>query len=135
MIHGDADPNVSVENSRHAVRMLQRWGYDVQYHEMPGWAHEDLGQRLAIADWLLTHKRVSEPKTVRLRSGALEGASAYWLAVRGFERAGEVLRIEAEIVQPGMVVAVVIFGWLRLLGHRFGLVPVELGLVMNSCAM
>jgi predicted peptidase len=29
--HGDSDPTVTVEYSRHAVRMLQRWGYDVRY--------------------------------------------------------------------------------------------------------
>ena len=61
IVHGDADPAVNVENSRHAVRMMQRWGYDVRYHEMPGWAHEDLGQQAAIADWLLTHRRVAAP--------------------------------------------------------------------------
>jgi hypothetical protein len=101
--HGDADANVSVENSRHAVRMLQRWGYDVQYHEMPGWAHEDLGQRAIIADWLLAHTRVKAPKTVRLRATDLAGASAYWIKVRAFENAAEVIRVDAEVMEPGVV--------------------------------
>jgi poly(3-hydroxybutyrate) depolymerase len=101
--HGDADPNVSVENSRHAVRMLQRWGYDVQYHEMPGWAHEDLGERDAIADWLLAHTRVKAPKTVRLRSTDLAAASAYWIKVRAFNHAAEVIRVDAAVLQPGVI--------------------------------
>lgn len=103
VIHGDADAAVHVENSRHAVKLLQRWGYDIQYHEMPGWAHEDLGRRLAIADWLLQHRRVSEPKTVRLRSTDLAGASAYWVSVRAFENPAEIVRVNAQVLQPGVV--------------------------------
>ena len=103
IVHGDADQAVSVENSRHAVRMLQRWGYDVQYHEMPGWAHEDLHHRPVVADWLLTHKRVSEPKRVRLRSTDLAGASAYWVNARSLQNPAEVIRIDAEVMQPGVV--------------------------------
>jgi predicted esterase len=101
--HGDADQSVSVENSRHAVRMLQRWGYDVQYHEMPGWAHEDLGQRARIADWLLSHQRVNAPKSVRLRSTDLAGAAAYWVSVRAFENPAEVIRVNADVMRPGVV--------------------------------
>jgi hypothetical protein len=103
VIHGDADPAVSIENSRHAVRMLQRWGYNVRYHEMPGWAHEDLGQQATIADWLLTHRRVTAPKTIRLRSTDLAGAAAYWLRVRSVQEPSEVIRVAAEVLQPGSV--------------------------------
>ncbi len=101
--HGDADASVHVENSRHAVKLLQRWGYDVRYHEMPGWGHEDLGQRLAIVDWLLTHRRESAPRTVRLRSPDLAAASAYWVSVRAFEHPAEIIRVNAEVLQPGIV--------------------------------
>lgn len=101
--HGDSDRVVHVENSRHAVRLLQRWGYDVQYHEMPGWGHEDLNQRAVIADWLLSHKRVAAPTTVRLRSAGLEGASAYWVRVRAFEAPAEVIRVMAEVIEPGVI--------------------------------
>ena len=103
IVHGDADPAVNVENSRHAVRMMQRWGYDVRYHEMPGWVHEDLGQQPAIADWLLTHRRIAAPKTIRIRSTDLAGAAAYWLRVRSFENPAEVIRVSADVLQPGLV--------------------------------
>jgi poly(3-hydroxybutyrate) depolymerase len=103
VVHGDADPAVHVANSRHAVTMLQRWGYDIRYHEMPGWAHEDLGQQLAIADWLLSHRRIAAPPTVRLRSTDLAGASAYWVRVRAFQNPSEVIRVVAEVLQPGLV--------------------------------
>lgn len=101
VVHGDADAAVLVENSRHAVRMLQRWGYNIRYHEMPGWGHEDLGQRLAIADWLLSHTRSTAPRTVRLRSPDLAAASAYWFKVRAFERPGEVIRVDAQVLESG----------------------------------
>jgi poly(3-hydroxybutyrate) depolymerase len=103
VVHGDTDPAVHVMNSRHAVQLLQRWGYDIRYHEMPGWAHEDLGQQAIIADWLLTHRRVAAPRTVRLRSTDLAGASAYWVRVRAFQNPSEVIRVVAEVVQPGVV--------------------------------
>jgi poly(3-hydroxybutyrate) depolymerase len=103
VIHGDADPAVHVANSRHAVQLLQRWGYDIRYHEMPGWAHEDLGQQATIADWLLSHRRVAAPATVRLRSTDLAGASAYWVRVRAFQNPSEVIRVVAEVLQPGLV--------------------------------
>jgi predicted esterase len=103
VLHGDVDPAVNVENSRHAVKLLQRWGYDIRYHEMPGWAHEDLGQRANVVDWLLTHKRVTAPTTIRLRSVDLAGASAYWIDVRAFENPSQVIRVSAEVLQPGVV--------------------------------
>lgn len=103
VVHGDSDPAVHVANSRHAVQLLQRWGYDIRYHEMPGWAHEDLGQQATIADWLLTHRRVATPATIRLRSTDLAGASAYWVRVRAFQNPAEVIRVVAEVLQPGLV--------------------------------
>lgn len=103
VVHGDADPAVHVANSRHAVQLLQRWGYNIRYHEMPGWTHEDLGQQATIADWLLTHRRVVAPSTIRLRSTDLSGASAYWLRVRAFQNPAEVIRVVAEVLQPGLV--------------------------------
>lgn len=103
VIHGDADPAVHVANSRHAVQLMQRWGYDIRYHELPGWAHEDLGQHPVVADWLLSHRRVASPATVRLRSTDLAGASAYWLRVRAFENPSEVIRVVAQVLQPGLV--------------------------------
>lgn len=103
IVHGDADASVNVENSRHVVRMMQRWGYDVRYHEMPGWAHEELSQQPAIADWLLTHRRIAAPKSIRVRSTDLAGAAAYWLRVRSFQNPAEVIRVSAEVLQPGLV--------------------------------
>src|SRR5690606_27815460 len=103
VVHGDADAAVHVENSRHAVKLLQRWGYNVRYHEMPGWAHEDLGQRVAIADWLLKHRREAAPRTVRLRSPDLAGASAYWVSARAIENPAETIRVHAQVLEPGVV--------------------------------
>ncbi|GFE83638.1 hypothetical protein GCM10011487_56380 [Steroidobacter agaridevorans] len=103
VIHGDSDATVSVENSRHATQMLQRWGYDVRYWEMPGWGHEDLQQRLNLIDWLLEHRRNAAPRRVRLRSTDLSGARAHWLEARAMEEPERVIRAEAEVVKPGLV--------------------------------
>lgn len=103
VIHGDNDATVSVENSRHATRMLQRWGYNVRYWEMPGWGHEDLQQRPALIDWLLEHRRDPAPRRVRLRSADLSGARAHWLEARAIEEPQRLIRAEAEVVKPGLV--------------------------------
>ncbi|WP_161965657.1 prolyl oligopeptidase family serine peptidase [Steroidobacter cummioxidans] len=103
VIHGDSDATVSVENSRHATRMLQRWGYNIRYWEMPGWGHEDLQQRLALIDWLLEHRRDSAPRRVRLRSADLSGARAHWLEARAMGEPQRLIRAEAEVVKPGLV--------------------------------
>ncbi len=103
VIHGDSDATVSVENSRHATRMLQRWGYNVRYWEMPGWGHEDLQQRLVLIDWLLEHRRDSAPRHVRLRSADLSGARAHWFVARAIQEPERLIRAEAEVVKPGLV--------------------------------
>jgi pimeloyl-ACP methyl ester carboxylesterase len=101
--HGDDDQVVSVEYSRHAVRMLQRWGYDVRYEERPGWGHEDLDARDRILEWLLTHRRVTAPRRVLLRAADLGAASAHWVQVKSWEDPFRLMRVEAEVVQPGLV--------------------------------
>jgi poly(3-hydroxybutyrate) depolymerase len=103
VLHGDTDAVVTVEGSRHAVRMLQRWGYDVRYHEMPGWGHEDLLDRERIVDWLLTHRRDPAPRRVRLRSVDLAGARAHWISVTAIEHPVRLVRVDAEVVRPGMI--------------------------------
>ncbi len=81
--HGDADDAVPVENSRYVVRMLQRWGYDIRYHEYPGVGHGATGWcEDKIIPWLLEHKREAAPTHVRLRSPDLSTASAQWVQVR-----------------------------------------------------
>lgn len=103
VVHGDSDQTVSVENSRHAVKMLQRWGYDIRYHEMPGWGHEDLEQQEALADWFLTHRRNPAPEHVRLRAAELGGAAAYWVKVERFEQPMQIIRVDAQVLEPGVV--------------------------------
>jgi predicted esterase len=101
--HGDADQTVSVEFSRHVVAMLQRWGYDVRYEEMPGWGHEELETRERRIDWLLEHRRVAAPRRVRLRATDLGGGSAYWVRVLSWEEPLRPMVVDAEVVEPGLV--------------------------------
>jgi len=101
--HGDADQTVNVDNSRHAARLLQRWGYDVRYREHPGRGHEDLNNRDEIVEWFLAHRRVSSPLHVRVRATDLDGATAYWVRVTALDSTIAVTRVDAEVIQPGEI--------------------------------
>ena len=79
--HGDADDLVEVEGSRFAVKMLQRWGYNVRYWEHPGKGHEFLGSDDEMMRWLLTHRLNRNPKRVRVRSARLKSAKAHWVRI------------------------------------------------------
>ena len=98
VLHGDSDTAVPVEQSRHGVRMLQRWGYDIRYREIPGRGHEDLKARDEIADWLLAHRRIEAPREVRLRSYDLAGAAAHWVRVTAYDNPFEMIEARARIV-------------------------------------
>lgn len=101
--HGDVDKAVNVEYSRWAVRMLQRWGYDVRYHELPGRGHEDMKVQPAIWDWLLEHRREPFPRRVRVRAADLSSAHAYWVRLVRAERPMEFLVADAEVVAPNRI--------------------------------
>jgi dienelactone hydrolase len=101
--HGDADPSVDVEQSRYAVRMLQRWGYDIRYREHPGKGHGGLGNDDEAIDWLLRYKRNPNPAHVRVRAADLKDAAAYWLRID--QRAGgrDIMAADAEAVGPNAI--------------------------------
>jgi predicted esterase len=101
--HGDADRAVNVGHSRHAVRMLERWGYDIRYKEHPGGAHEDLKVFEENVEWMLAHRRNPAPRRVRIRAMDLGGAQAHWVSVRAFEAPMTPIEVDAEVVTPGRV--------------------------------
>lgn len=103
--HGDADQSVNVDYSRWGVRLLQRWGYDVRYHEYPGRVHEALESQngnLNIA-WFLQHRRDSDPRRVRIRSAELRNASAYWVHVHQTANPLDFMAVDAEIVDRDVI--------------------------------
>ncbi len=63
--HGDIDKSVDVNNSRYLVKTLQRWGYDIRYHEYPGFGHEGIEYYDQLIPWFLEHKRNVNPTKVR----------------------------------------------------------------------
>ncbi|HUT24719.1 MAG TPA: prolyl oligopeptidase family serine peptidase [Sumerlaeia bacterium] len=77
--HGALDG--SVLNSQSAVRMLQRWGYNVFYWEFPDKAHEELPCTDEMIDWLLEHRLECHSRRVRLRAARLRTATADWVRV------------------------------------------------------
>ncbi len=101
--HGGSDPAVPVDYSRHAVSMLQQWGYDVRYWEHPGGKHADLDQYDIVIPWLLQHKKQERPAELRIRSRDLAGAAAYWLTVEGSEQPLTMIRVEAKFEMPGLL--------------------------------
>ncbi len=101
--HGDSDGAVNVDFSRWAVRMLQRWGYDVRYRELPGRGHEDMKIHADVITWMLGHRRVAHPRQVRVRSAELPSAAAHWLRLdRALDAAG-FLEAEAELIAPNRI--------------------------------
>jgi len=103
VLQGDQDQAVPVEQSRHGVSLLQRWGYDVRYREIPGRGHEDLKARDEIAAWLLEHRRNAAPREVRLRSYDLAGASAHWMTILAWQSPLEMIEARANIIDRGLV--------------------------------
>ena len=101
--HGDADRSVNVDFSRYGVRMLQRWGYNVRYVEMPGYQHEDLNIMRGVIDWFLEHRRVTNPSLVRLRSAELQNAAAYWVSIDQAASPREFMVVDAEITAPDTI--------------------------------
>lgn len=103
VLHGDADPLVNPDESRYAVRMLQRWGYDIRYREVPGGVHGPIGGEEELYRWFLAHKRDAYPKHVRVRSADLKGASAYWVAVTQQDRQLAFIEADVEVLAPSMI--------------------------------
>jgi pimeloyl-ACP methyl ester carboxylesterase len=98
VIHGDIDKSVDVKYSRYAVNMLQRWGYDIRYHEYPGFGHEGIAYIDQLIPWFLKHKRNSNPEKVRVRSADLKSASAHWLKVTQRNNPYSFIEAEAEVL-------------------------------------
>lgn len=99
--HGDVDQSVNIDYSRWGVRMLQRWGYDVRYHEYPGYGHESLlgeGNAAVSIEWFLGHTRNANPAHVRVRSADLRTAQAYWVRVDQMESPAAFMVVDAEVV-------------------------------------
>jgi dienelactone hydrolase len=101
--HGDSDQIVNVDFSRHAVHMLQRWGYDVRFAEHPGRGHESLDNADEIADWMLAHQRVALPQQVRVRSADLAAARAYWVQVEAWQEPFRMIDVDAQVMTPGLI--------------------------------
>ncbi len=103
--HGEVDPGVNVEWSRWGVQLLQRWGYDVRYHEYPGKGHEALSVTNAAlsVDWFLEHRRNPDPRKVRIRSAELRNASAWWARVQQAETPLDFMKVDAEIVDRNVI--------------------------------
>jgi dienelactone hydrolase len=104
--HGDADQSVNVEYSRWATRLLQRWGYDVRYHEYPGRSHEALdsqGNANLSIGWFLQYRRDPAPRHVRIRSAELRNASAYWAHVLQEASPLDFMVVDTEIVDRNVI--------------------------------
>ena len=103
--HGDADQSVNVEYSRWAVRLLQRWGYDVRYQEFPGRSHEALESQNGnmSVEWFLEHRRNPNPRRVRIRSAELRNAAAYWVRVVQAASPLSFMAVDAEVMDSNLI--------------------------------
>jgi dienelactone hydrolase len=103
--HGDVDQSVNVDWSRWGVKMLQRWGYDVRYHEYPGRGHETLssGNSAMSVEWFLKHRREPNPRQVRIRSAELRNAAAWWARVQQAETPLDFMRVDAQVSDRNVI--------------------------------
>jgi len=101
--HGDADVAVDVKNSHYAVKMLQRWGYNIRYWEVPGGTHGHLGIEDDLMQWFLSHKRNANPKHVRIRSAILKSASAHWITVLQRKDPYAFIYTDVEVIAPNKI--------------------------------
>jgi dienelactone hydrolase len=103
--HGDRDEAVDVQWSRWGVRLMQRWGYDIRYREYPGRIHEALqvNNGHMNIDWFLRHERDPAPRQVRIRSGELRHAAAWWARVQQAARPLEFIVVDAEVVDHNVI--------------------------------
>jgi len=101
--HGDQDPVISVDQSRYATRMLQRWGYDVRYWEHPGGGHGDFDTSPQVYPWFLSHTRVSNPTAVRVRAADIKTAAAHWVRVVAENDPFQMMTAEAEVTGPNRI--------------------------------
>ena len=98
--HGDSDDLVDINQSRYAVRMMQRWGYNVRYWEHPGKGHGGLGCEDELIRRFLTHRLDRNPRHVRVRSALLESAAAHWVRVEQREDPFAFIHADAQVVDP-----------------------------------
>lgn len=101
--HGDADELVDVKFSRHAVRMLQRWGYSIRYWEHPGKGHGALGCENEMLRWMQTHKLDRAPRRVRIRAAELGLAAAHWVRIERQENPTALMFAEAEAAGDNVI--------------------------------
>jgi pimeloyl-ACP methyl ester carboxylesterase len=101
--HGDVDKSVNVDWSRYGVRLLQRWGYNIRYEELPGYGHEDLNRWADIFNWFLEHRREANPARVRLHTAELKNGSAYWARIDQAVSPGDFMTLDAEITDPNTI--------------------------------
>jgi predicted esterase len=105
--HGDSDQAVNVEWTRWGVKLLQRWGYDVRYHEYPGRIHETLETAASNPNvsipWFLGHVRDPAPRHVRVRTPELRYARSWWVEVKQVASPMEFAEVDAEVVDRNVI--------------------------------
>ena len=101
--HGARDDLVQVDHARFAVRMLQRWGYDVRYREYPGGGHGPLGSHDELIEYFLQRRKTAHPAEVRLRAAWLKRASAHWVKVLQRQDPQRMIRVHARVEDRGTV--------------------------------
>lgn len=96
--HGDVDDLVDIANARYAVRMMQRWGYDIRYWEHPGKGHGGLGCEDALVNWFLEHRLQRDPSHVRVRAADLRTARAHWVRLEQRREPFAMMHAEASVL-------------------------------------
>jgi len=101
--HGARDGLVQVDHARFAVRMLQRWGYDVRYREYPAGGHGPVAGRDELVEYFLLRRGIDHPAEVRVRTHWLKLASAHWVKVLQREDPLREIRVRASVADRSTI--------------------------------
>jgi len=101
--HGDRDDLVKIGYSRYAVKLLQRWGYNIRYWEHPGYGHGGWDADDEIFHWLLSIRRVAHPDHVRLRAADVSTASSHWVRIEQCLDPWKLMNVDASVVAPNVI--------------------------------
>lgn len=87
VIHDSTDNIVPVENSRNAVRELEKKNISHQYIEPAKYAHDSkmIGDYLpTVLDWFDNHRKITRPYQIEYTCRTPLNGNAYWLRILSF---------------------------------------------------
>jgi len=104
VVHGDADPQIPIEEDKRAVEFLRANGGSARFDALPGGGHNALETWTAkegagrLFAWLRQYKRERWPLSIKARTTMARAGRGAWASILGIERPLRPAAIDARIV-------------------------------------